>query len=273
MTDRKPAGHLIIPILVFLITELVVTLIIAYATGEGWLPDAEMSNIATSVSAIANLMVLFFCERKMGLGTLTRRSLFGRFAREGEERLALRAAASVLITILMGICLNIFLNGLVLMTGIQNVDPLYKSAADTFAEGSPAMQIIAYGILVPAAEEWLFRGMVYSFFKSRFRTDRLLPPAAVLLTSLVFAVFHGNFTQGIYVFFLSIALCLAAECGGLVLSAVMHMCVNLVSLIGNHIGVYTDTVGNMQAHLPALFASAVLTVLFSLILVRLSRKN
>ena len=70
MADRKPAGHLIIPILVFLITELVVTLIIAYATGEGWLPDAEMSNIATSVSAIANLMVLFFCERKMGLGTL-----------------------------------------------------------------------------------------------------------------------------------------------------------------------------------------------------------
>ncbi len=67
-----------------------------------------------------------------------------------------------------------------------------------------ALEIVTTVILVPIGEELLFRGIVQDEMRRAF------PPAfAIVATSLAFAVFHGNFIQGSYVFFVGVALSLA----------------------------------------------------------------
>ena len=57
------------------------------------------------------------------------------------------------------------------------------------------VQIISLVILVPIAEELLFRGIILSELKAA------MPKwAAILLTGLIFAVVHGNVYQGVYTF-------------------------------------------------------------------------
>ncbi len=227
--QKLTARQVIIPILLFLIIQLSVTLVIAFFCGEGWLPEEEMSTTATALSAVLGLAAVFACDRKMAIGALRRENVI---------HIVRSTVTLMILSLLLAVCLNIVLNALILSSGVQKIDPLYQQAAQTFAEGSLPLQILAYGVLVPVAEESLFRGIVYSFFKSRFNGSAKLHTAAILLTSLVFAVYHGNLTQGLYAFLLSLAFCFVADCGGLIMSIVLHVGVNLTSLIGAHIQRY-----------------------------------
>ena len=53
--QKLSARQVIIPILLFLIIQLSVTLVIAFFCGEGWLPEEEMSTTATALSAVLGL--------------------------------------------------------------------------------------------------------------------------------------------------------------------------------------------------------------------------
>ena len=114
-----------------------------------------MSTTATALSAVLGLAAVFACDRKMAIGTLRRDNVMY----TGRSTMTL-----IILSLLLAVCLNIVLNALILSSGVQKIDPLYQQAAQTFAEGSLPLQILAYGVLVPIAEESLFRGIVYSFF-------------------------------------------------------------------------------------------------------------
>ncbi len=82
-----------------------------------------------------------------------------------------------------------------------------------------AVEIVATVILVPIGEELLFRGIIQDELR------RALPPVfAVIATSLLFAIFHGNLIQGSYVFFV-----------GLALSIVYYLTGNFLVPVGMHI--------------------------------------
>ena len=243
------ARQVIIPVLIFLIIQLSVTLVIAFLCGEGWLPEEEMSTTATALSAVLGFAAVLACDRRMAIHALQRESIL----RTGRCTVML-----IFLCLLLAVCLNIVLNVLILSSGVQKIDPLYQQAAQTFAEGSLPLQILAYGILVPVAEESLFRGIVYRFFKSRFNGSIKRHAAAILLTSLVFAVYHGNLTQGLYTFLLSLAFCFATDCGGLIMSVALHIGLNLTSLIGAHVPRYQALLTSPSAGWPIVLIAAVL---------------
>ncbi len=60
-------------------------------------------------------------------------------------------------------------------------------------------------VLAPLTEEVLFRGLI----RTELRTH-MKPRAAALLGALLFGLYHGNISQGIYAFLL--ALCLEPVC-------------------------------------------------------------
>ena len=86
------------------------------------------------------------------------------------------------------------------------------------------LEIATTVILVPIGEELLFRGIIQDEMRRAF------PPAfAVVATSLVFAIFHGNFIQGSYVFFVGLALSLAYHLtNNFYIPIGMHIVFNLV---------------------------------------------
>lgn len=57
------------------------------------------------------------------------------------------------------------------------------------------LSILSGSILIPIAEELLFRGIVFAEFRRAFK-----PTVAILLNSAIFAIFHWNLPQSGYVF-------------------------------------------------------------------------
>lgn len=87
-------------------------------------------------------------------------------------------------------------------------------------------QILFWGLLIPAAEELIHRGLVYPRLRSRFT---LWP--SVILSSLIFGIAHGNVIQSVYAFLAGSALCLLREYGGIESAIAFHAGANLISVI------------------------------------------
>lgn len=96
-------------------------------------------------------------------------------------------------------------------------------------EGNLLLQIIATVILVPIAEELLFRGIIQGELNLRFT-----PRVAVLIQALLFGIFHMNPIQSLYTFIPGLLLGIAYYyTGNLIIPIVMHMIFNLVGGVFN----------------------------------------
>ena len=88
------------------------------------------------------------------------------------------------------------------------------------------LQTIGLGIAAPVAEELIFRGLTYRRMRQMFPLW-----AAVLLSSLLFAVYHGNPIQMIFSFPMAVVLALVYEHGKLfVFPVLFHMGSNLTAI-------------------------------------------
>src|SRR5699024_7611601 len=96
------------------------------------------------------------------------------------------------------------------------------------------VQLLVMGVVIPAAEELMFRGVMYK----RYREKRKFWYAA-LWSSLFFAVTHTNNIQMAYAFFLGICLCwLYERFGSFKAPLVLHISANAASLILTESGVF-----------------------------------
>lgn len=111
------------------------------------------------------------------------------------------------LVILAGIGSCVVLNHLLIFSG------LYSLLGDEFEEmsqvlygGNLWLEIFVVGMVVPLTEELIFRGLVYR--RLRWFLD---PKGAIILSALLFGVFHGNMIQGIYAFAIGVLLAFVYE--------------------------------------------------------------
>lgn len=98
---------------------------------------------------------------------------------------------------------------------------------EALLSGSAAVQAAGLCFFVPLAEELIFRGLVYRRMK-RYCSVK----AAAVLSSLLFAVYHGNPIQIIFAFPMALALAAVYEQGKLFLYPVLfHMGSNGTAVI------------------------------------------
>lgn len=185
-----------------------------------------------------------------------------------------RAQAALLYLFTGTIALSVGLNLLLAITGITSLAASGDAAAQAAAALTGiglAASIALYGILTPLAEEFIFRGLLYSvLYRYVLRTtgpaanaadapqtmthaadDNPLrrDPHAVIcilttgfhrrpfliaagISSLLFGIYHMNLAQGIYAFLMGMAFCLAYELTGQFLSAwILHAGCNVISLL------------------------------------------
>ena len=89
------------------------------------------------------------------------------------------------------------------------------------------LQVLGLGAVIPIAEELIFRGLVYTRMKHFFPVK-----VSIFLSSLLFAVYHGNPIQMIFAFPMALALAAVYEHGKLFLFPVLfHMGANLTTII------------------------------------------
>lgn len=89
------------------------------------------------------------------------------------------------------------------------------------------MQLIGPGLMVPIAEELIFRGLVYARMRTKLQTGE-----AVFFSALLFALYHGNALQMIYAFPMAIVLALIYESEEkLAYPILFHMGANLAAIL------------------------------------------
>lgn len=120
-------------------------------------------------------------------------------------------------------------SNMISMSGLVKASESYSSAANVMYSTGIWPELIGLGILAPAAEEMLFRGLVYRRFKE---FNSVI--ASMIWASLMFAMLHGNLVQGIYAFIMGFLLCYIYErYGSLKAPVVMHIASNVVAVIGS----------------------------------------
>ena len=90
-----------------------------------------------------------------------------------------------------------------------------QQAVSNVSKGSMAAVFIALYVAAPISEELVFRGKGYAAIKRSCGSA-----VAIILTSLLFAVAHGNILQGIYAFVAGVVLSIIAEKTGSLITAV-----------------------------------------------------
>ncbi len=110
-----------------------------------------------------------------------------------------------------------------------------NAAQENLLSAGIAGQLIGLGIVVPVAEELLFRGLIYQRLKRRYSVR-----TAILLGAGLFALFHGNMVQILFAFPMGVLILLCYEkWESLEVPIMFHISVNLSTVIITQIrGIY-----------------------------------
>lgn len=136
------------------------------------------------------------------------------------------------------------------MTGDASGSVQAVSSALAGSDSPAALALTAVTLIAvsPMAEEFLFRGLVFSGIR---RCVRFVP--AAVLSALIFALFHGNIGQGIFGFLMGLAFALVYEkSGSLAAPVIMHAAANALSAAAGLLPGMAEFTGRYSA----LFAAA-----------------
>lgn len=123
--------------------------------------------------------------------------------------------------------LNLGWSGLLTFLKIQQ--HFSNAAQEALLSGQLVVQIFSLGIFAALAEELVFRGLLY-----RRMRKMLSAGLSVILSSLLFAVYHGNVIQMVFAFPMAIVLTLLYEKSGkLCYPLLFHMGCNLTAIAFN----------------------------------------
>ena len=170
----------------------------------------------------------------------------------------MRVGGAVLL-LLMGAALSLY--GNLLMSMISSYIRLEDYSAEMeLIERGKALPVMTLwlGIAAPIAEEMVFRWLIYL----RLR-DHIAVLPAILCSSLMFGIYHGNLPQMVYASLLGAAFALSLELTGNLWSSILvHVGANVFSLLLEEMTKHT---GNMSDFLISVIYLTMFTV-FLLIL-------
>lgn len=141
----------------------------------------------------------------------------------------------------LGIAACIVMNNLILLSGVNVASEAYQVTAENIYRSPKWIQILGLGILIPAMEEMLYRGML-------LRRMRETHPAgmALVFTSVFFGISHGNLVQFLFAAFLGALLGYSYEkMRSVHVPILLHAIINLTSILATWLGVFAWTFGNI----------------------------
>ena len=235
---------LITPVLLHMVASVIVT-----AAGGAIGGAAADSAVCTSVTALLVLPVLIWMYRSDAAKGMHSNKSICRFDgaqqedcrsqntqgtaavktnRRGKDirKTAYLIGILVLCAVSGGI-LNLLWSGILQQLRIQ--DHFSNAVQEQLFAGQAMVQLLGLGVLVPLAEELIFRGLIYTRIRKRIPAG-----AAIFFSALLFALFHGNVIQMIFAFPLALILAwLYERSGWFACPLAFHMGANLTAIVLN----------------------------------------
>ncbi len=191
-------------------------------------------NGAAIITAIAFLVTGFVCIKY--------------FAKEDipKAEKAVLANSAVLKKPLTYVCMilavpamGLGLNYLFSRIGLTAASASYQQTSEMQYAAAIPVALIVYGIIGPIVEEIIFRGVIYNRMKANNKAI-----TAVIVSALVFAVYHLNPVQGIYAFIMGCMIAGLYEVFG-------HFLVPVCVHVGCNVFVYLMSVSGLGARIDA----------------------
>lgn len=91
--------------------------------------------------------------------------------------------------------LALILNLLIAMSPLVGMSQGYEEVSEALYAGSIWMQFLGAGVGAAVVEELMIRGVLYGRLREIMKA-----PLAILVSALIFGIFHGNIVQGVYAF-------------------------------------------------------------------------
>lgn len=128
--------------------------------------------------------------------------------------------------LIFGMALSVLGNYMVEALGLTEMSVSYKEAESYLYSPPFPVQVLASGLVIPFAEEVIFRGLGFASLR-----EKLPFWLSAVLSAALFGLYHGNLPQGVYAFFIGLALAWLYEVSGtLPAPYLFHVSANLLSL-------------------------------------------
>lgn len=220
---------------------------------------AETYMLRQTVSAAATIPVIF---SYYAADKRIRDNVYGRRPVKFDRTLAGNIAAAAVITAALAAAVN----NLIAMSPLMEASDSFAAVNDTFFAGRLLYELFGSCLVIPIAEELLFRGVVYQRLKLLFAQkvsaenpggkadgDACAADArakagaagisragwmAVCLSALLFGLVHFNLVQFVYAGGIGLVLALLYEKSGfLYVSVIGHIAANLIAVLRAETGV------------------------------------
>lgn len=181
------------------------------------------SAIITAIGYIAGGIVIWGIARKMITKTAEDMKLMHMKEEPGKCYAFLGAA-----------CVGLALGGNLLLELLGGIaaSPAYQAVAETQYGASLLIGLVCYGIVSPVAEELLFRGIIFTCMRRYMKLSM-----AMVISTALFALYHGNSVQGIYALVMGGLMVYAYEYfGDFRMPVVLHIVANVLVYILSQTG-------------------------------------
>ena len=174
------------PILIYTFIQVVLAMVMAVFVVAAGVSQRSMTEIFTknalpiiAVSAVlASVFMILFFNLDYNKGRIERRENI--------------KALDFVMAVLGGAGIAVVLN-IIVSTNVSGLDNSFTEVSKIFNAGPTFVTILCAGVIIPIAEELIFRGLVFNRIKFQYNFI-----SALLISSIVFGIFHGNLVQGIY---------------------------------------------------------------------------
>lgn len=162
----------------------------------------------------------------------------------------------------LGVFCSLGLSRFVSLLPLDNIIGNYDNTQKAILSGNIIIQILTVALLVPVAEELIYRGLVYKRLLSLIDEGK-----AMLLASLIFGLFHFNLLQGVYAFLLSLILIIVyIKYRSLMSCIIIHSSANLAAVLASYFKISDIFSKNMIIYVIIMLIELVIsTIIFGII--------
>lgn len=140
-----------------------------------------------------------------------------------------------IIIFLMSVSLAVGLNNVLLLLDLPKYSQAYQDALKVLYAPELLEQIFITCVLVPIAEEFLFRRLIFKVLRKWLSFT-----LAMMISAILFGFYHGNLVQFVYATLCGLALAYLYEhFQNIVAPIVAHMVMNLVAVLFSEYGIFT----------------------------------
>lgn len=153
-------------------------------------------------------------------------------AEADSKAVVVRHIRNVMMAAVSAAALGIAVNNILAMTPLLEASAGFQSANENFFGGQMIYELLGSCLLIPVAEELLYRGVVYRRLRMFCDVKVALP-----FSALIFGLVHANLVQFIYAAILGLLLAFLLEKTGCLYTAILgHMAANLVAVLRQEMG-------------------------------------